>query len=217
MKKAILFGAGGFIGGFLLEELLNHPDYAEVIIIVRKDLGFRHPKLKTLIGDYHSLHALKEDISGNEIFISIGTTKKNTPDEKACYQIDHDYPVLAASIAKKNGASAIFIVTAVGANTRASLFYIKTKGEVERDITALNFEHTHIFRPSMLLGARKENRPMEKAIQAIWPAVGVLLIGSFSKYRGIQGKDVAKAMINAAQNQVDKLKIYEWREMKALL
>ena len=42
-----------------------------------------------------------------------------------------------------------------------SFFYIRTKGEVERDILALNFEHTHLFRPSMLLGHREENRPMD--------------------------------------------------------
>src|ERR1022692_3238773 len=98
MKKVVLFGASGFIGSFLLEELLNNSEYEQVIIIVRKPLNINHPKLKTLIGDYRSLPDLKEQIVADEIFITLGTTLKNTPDKDEYYQIDHDYPVLASKI-----------------------------------------------------------------------------------------------------------------------
>jgi len=76
MKKAVLFGASGFIGSFLLHELLNNADYESVTIVVRKNPEIHHPKLKTLIGDYHSLPRLKTAIVADDIFIAIGTTKK---------------------------------------------------------------------------------------------------------------------------------------------
>ena len=60
MKKAILFGASGFIGSYLLNELLNDSDYDQVTIVVRKDLNIIHPKLKTLIGNYQTLPSLKD-------------------------------------------------------------------------------------------------------------------------------------------------------------
>src|ERR1022692_916405 len=164
MKKAVLFGASGFIGSFLLEELLNNTEYEQVTIVVRKPLNLNHPKLKTLIGDYSSLPGLKEHIVADEIFIALGTTLKNTPDKAEYYQTDHDYPVLAAKIAKEKGAKSVFVLSAVGANANSTIFYVKTKGETERDIIALDFEHTHIFRPSMLMGNRKENRPLEKIV-----------------------------------------------------
>ena len=100
MKKAILFGASGFIGSFLLNELLNNSEYESVTIVVRKDLNIQHPKLKTIIGDFNTLNSLKNEIIADEVFITLGTTKKNTPDTKLYYQVDHDYPVLAAKIAK---------------------------------------------------------------------------------------------------------------------
>ncbi len=118
MKKAVLFGASGFIGSFLLEELLNHSEYEQVTIIVRKPLNINHPKLKTLIGDYHALPDLKENIVADEILITLGTTLKNTPDKDEYYHVDHDYPVLASKIAKERGAKSVFIVTAVGANRK---------------------------------------------------------------------------------------------------
>ena len=38
-----------------------------------------------------------------------------------------------------------------------------------------------------------------------------------SKNKGIDGKDVARAMNNAAKNQNEKVKIYHWKEMTDLL
>jgi thioester reductase-like protein len=55
MKKAIIFGASGFVGSYLLDELLNNADYGHVTTVVRKNLNINHSKLKKLIGDYYSL------------------------------------------------------------------------------------------------------------------------------------------------------------------
>jgi uncharacterized protein YbjT (DUF2867 family) len=217
MKKAILFGASGFIGSHLLQELLNNDDYEQITIVVRKPQNRNHPKLKTLIGDFNSLPQLKDSIIADDIFIALGTTKKQTPKENEYYQIDHDYPVLAAKMAKENGAKSVFVVSSIGANANSSVFYTKTKGELERDIIALNFEHTHIFEPSMLLGNRKENRPTEKLFIKIFTVINFVFVGKLSKYKGIDGKDVAKAMNNATKKQSEKVTIYQWNEMNTLL
>lgn len=216
MKKAILFGASGFVGSCLLDELLNNSDYSDVTVVVRKDLNVRHPKLRMLIGDYATLPGLKEQIDADDVFITLGTTKKKTPDEKLYYQIDHDYPVLAAKIAKEKGAKAVFVVTAVGANAGSGIFYVRTKGETERDIIALDLEHTFIFRPSMIMGDRKESRPLEKFLIRVFRMINPIF-GS-GKYRGIEGKDIARAMNNAAAGrQTEKVKVYQWKEMNELL
>ena len=214
MKKALLFGASGFVGSHLLEELLNNPDYKQVTIVVRKDLKINHPKLKTLIGDFNSLPGLKDQINADDIFIALGTTKANTPDPKEYYQVDHDYPVLAAKIAKEKGAKTVSIVSAVGANDASSVAYIKMKGETERDIIALNFDHTNIFRPSMIMGNRKEKRRLEKFLIGVFSVINPLMP---SKFKGIDGKNIARAMNSAARNLKEKVTILQWKEMTAQL
>lgn len=217
MKKSILFGASGFIGSYLLDELLNDPQYDQVTIVVRKDLNKQHPKLKTLLGDYHSLPSLKDKINADDVFIALGTTKKKVPDQSKYYEIDHDYPVLAAKIAQEKGATSVFLVTSVGANANSNIFYVKTKGEAERDIIALNFQHTHIFRPSMILGNRPEFRPMEKLLIKLWGGINPLLIGKLDCYRGMDAKDIARAMMRAAQQPSSpKVGVYHWNEMKRI-
>ena len=218
MKKAILFGASGFIGSCLLIDLLNNTDYDQVSIVVRKTLELNHPKLIELIADYSTLDRLKDKIEGDEIFIALGTTQKNTPDRNEYYQIDHDYPVKAAMIARGNGARSVFIVTAVGADANSTIFYIKTKGEIERDILSLNFKHTCIFRPSLIMGERKENRTFERTLIKIWGYINPILIGkSLNKYRGMTGQDIARAMMNAAKEEEVAVRILEWQEMTDLL
>ncbi|MDQ8003286.1 MAG: oxidoreductase [Pedobacter sp.] len=213
MKKAILFGASGFVGGYLLNDLLQSDIYEEVTIVLRKPLNVQHPKLKMVLADYQNLAQNKEYLVGDDVFIALGTTKKKTPDEKEYYQIDHDYPVLAAQLTKENGAKNVSLVSAVGANAKSSIFYVRTKGETERDVIAIDFEHTQIFRPSMIMGSRAESRPLEKVFIKIFSIVNLLLIGSLNKYKGITAKNIAKAMIKAAQQTNEKIKILHWEEM----
>ena len=217
MKKAIVFGATGFVGSHILSGLLNSPEYEQVTAVARKNLNITHPKLRILIGDYDSLADLKSEITADEIFIALGTTKAKSPVEAEYYKVDHDYPVLAAQIAKERGAKSVFLVTAVGANPNSKFFYVRTKGETERDVIALDFEHAHIFRPSMIMGNRKVRSLSEKVSMSIWSAVNPILAWKNSRYTSITGADIAKAMRESAKTQLEKLKIYHWKEMKDLL
>lgn len=216
MKKAILFGASGFVGGYLLKDLLQSEIYSEVTIVVRKPLNIQHPKLKMVLADYYSLAQNAAYLVADDVFISLGTTKKKTPNEKEYYQIDHDYPVLAAELTKANGAKTVSLVSAIGANAKSSIFYVKTKGEAERDVIAVGFDHTQIFRPSMIMGSREESRPLEKVFIKLFSVINLLLVGGLNKYRGITAKEIAKSMFKAAQQPEKKVNIYHWEEMKDL-
>lgn len=218
MKKALLFGASGFVGSYILQALLQSPEYDRVTIVVRKKIAITDPKLKVLIGDDNSLSQLRQDLVCDDIFIALGTTKKQTPDEAAYYRIDHDYPVHAATIARENGATSVFVVSAVGANADSRIFYIRTKGQMEKDMIALGLQHTYIFRPSMIMGQRKENRPFERIFIRLWSAVNLFLVGDrLQKYKGITAQNIAIAMVHAAQNPTEKVKILYWKEMNGLL
>lgn len=216
MKKAIIYGASGLVGSYILQLLLNDNNYEQVIIVVRRDLGIQHPKLKSLTGDFSSLNSLAKTLAADEVYIALGTTQKKTPDRKEYYRIDHDYPVLAAKLAKANGAKVVLMVSSVGANVRSNVFYTATKGKTEQDIIDLDFDHTYIFRPSMILGNRKEKRPLEKALQVIFKVINPLFIGTLKKYRGCEAGNIARAMVNTADRLHDKVKILHWEEMTAL-
>jgi len=134
--------------------------------------------------------------NGDVIFCCIGTTMKNVKGDKTLYRkIDFDIPVKAAKWGINNNFSQYLLVSAIGANAGSSNFYVKLKGEVEDAISPLNYSSLHIFRPSLLMGNRKEQRGMEKFMQKIFPALSFLLP---AKYKAVQAEDVAKAMLTAS-------------------
>lgn len=171
-------------------------------------MPIQHQKLKMLIGDYYTLPNLKDRIEADDVFIALGGT---TP------QIDLDYPVLAAQIAKEQGARSVFVITAVGASLRSRLPYLRVKGEIEKNLIALEFEHTHIFRPSMITGKRKEFHLLEKVILAIWKFLNPFFMAGMSRYKGMKSSNIARAMRKAVNHQSEKVKIYHWKEMNDLL
>jgi uncharacterized protein YbjT (DUF2867 family) len=217
MKTATIFGATGLVGSFLLRELLANPEYAQVTAFTRRDLGIAHPKLKTRSGDLTTLASSEEPIQADELFLTLGTNRQKTPDKQEYFRIDHDYPVLAARLAQEGGATSVFLLSAVGANPSSKTFYPRTKGKTERDIVALGYAQTHIFRPSMILGHRTEYSPFEKPLAKIWPLFNPFLLGALDKYRAITAEDIAKAMVFSADLQKSSVGIYQWREMNALL
>ncbi len=216
-KKALVFGASGFIGGHLLQYLLASDVYASVIVVVRRSLNISHPKLTQYIGDLDSLPSLKHLLIADDVFCAVGTTRKKTPDRTAYRQIDYGLPVAAAQIGKENGATAFFLVSSVGADADSSVFYLRTKGEAERDIIRLGYESTHVFRPAALTGARQESRPLEKVMGWLSKATASLLRGSWKKFRPIDGQSVALAMHRTGQSGRKGVHYYYWNEITALL
>lgn len=57
--------------------------------------------------------------------------------------------------------------------------YLKMKGELEQAVRALEFEHTVILRPGMILGQREESRPAESVFRALASLTG--LLGNWAK------------------------------------
>ncbi|WP_246510426.1 NAD-dependent epimerase/dehydratase family protein [Bradyrhizobium glycinis] len=60
-------------------------------------------------------------------------------------------------------------------------------------------------------------RPRERLIAAIWGVLNPLLVGPADRYRGLAGNDIAHAIAKAARHQTEKVRIYHWKEMAALL
>lgn len=215
-KKAILLGASGLIGNDLLTKLLNSPKYSEVLTIVRKGLTIEHPKLKELIVDFDRINEYSASIQGDVVFCCLGTTNSKTPDKVQYKKIDYQYPLDVAKIAQNNGATAYHLVSAMGADVNSSIFYSKTKGEVERDLQAIPFKSIYIYRPSLLEGNREEKRSAEKIMIGLMRFLNPLLIGGLKKYRSIKIETVASAMFKESLTDKEGIFIYSSDQIEAI-
>lgn len=191
-KTAILLGATGLTGSLVLEQLLSNANYGTIKLFSRKSTDISHPKVKEYIGDLLFLESFKEDLTGDELYICIGTTKKKTPNHQQYRKIDIGIPEKAVEICKKNGVSKVAVVSAIGANAKSSMAYNKIKGEMEHAVLSANIEHTYILRPSFIAGNRKEQRTGEELGIAVFKCFKFLIP---KKYRSVEAKSIAAKMI----------------------
>ena len=65
---------------------------------------------------------------------------------------------------------------------------------------ALGIEKAYLLRPSMILGARQENRLGESLGKILLAIISPFIIGKLTRYKGIQSKTIANAMIWLSNN-----------------
>ncbi len=197
-KTAIILGTSGLTGSILLEKLLKDDRYETIKLFSRKEIENQPAKVKQFVGDIIELENFKKDFTADEVYCCIGTTSKKTPDKELYRKIDFGIPVKAAKLSKANGIKTFTVVSAIGANANSSIFYSKTKGEMEQAVLSEKIEKTHILQPSIIGGNRQENRIGEKIGLIITKLLQPLFLGKLKKYRITEAEDIAQAMINLA-------------------
>jgi uncharacterized protein YbjT (DUF2867 family) len=204
---ALLLGATGLVGRELLSLLLDDDGVRRVVVITRRPTGVRHAKLDEQVFDLDRMDAHADVFQVDRIFCALGTTIKQAGSQERFRVVDHDYPLAAARLGKAHGASHYLLVSALGANADSRIFYNRVKGEVERDVIALGYRSTTIARPSLLLGDRGEVRLGER--------IGAKLAWlTPSKYKPIEAKDVAMAMVRLAREEAPGAKVVESAELR---
>lgn len=207
--KAAVSGSTGFIGTHLLGLLKSDDTFRQVDVLSRRELDLPE-KFNTIVSSDLSTQKLENiDVA----FCALGTTIKTAGSQEAFYHVDHDLVMAFAKNAKEAGAKTFVLVSSVGATPNTSNFYLRVKGETERDLEAVGFESLIILRPSMLMGERKEFRFGELIGKGVMTVFNPLMVGSMSKYRGIHGKTVANAMLKLGKEELPGAHVLEGNDL----
>lgn len=200
-KTAIILGATGLTGSIILQKLIKDNRYGTIKLFSRSKIEGLPNKVTQFIGNLLELEQFKADFTADDVFCCIGTTKAKTPDKSLYKKIDYGIPVAAAKVSKANNIDSFLVISAMGANKNSTVFYNKTKGEMEQDVLQQNLKNTFILRPSLIAGNRNENRTLEKIGLVIFKVIQPLFIGKLKKYKSIEAETIAEAMINLANDK----------------
>ncbi|MEZ5500797.1 MAG: hypothetical protein R3E77_15395 [Steroidobacteraceae bacterium] len=199
-KQAWIAGASGFVGSRLLSLLLEVPDFTRVVAITRRPLPGDHSRLANRIVQFERLEAQLKGSRCDTAFCCLGTTIKRAGSQAEFRRVDHDLVMAFGRAARAGGAQRFVLLTAAGANSASTNFYLRTKGELETAVAALGFSSLDILQPGLLLGLRRELRPAELAAMLVMPAVNPFLGGPRRQYRAISANTVARAMLGCARS-----------------
>lgn len=198
-RIALVAGANGLVGSCLIQALLEAPDYSRVFALTRRPYGREHPKLANRIVVFSRMAEQLKGLAAHDAFCCIGSTIATAGSQEAFREADVDAVLLFAQAARAAGATRLVVVSSVRASLDSKNFYLRTKGEMEDAVTRVGFPSLDILQPSLLLGPRKESRPMEALGRLFAPLMNPFLTGSREGLKAIQAETVARAMVGAAR------------------
>jgi hypothetical protein len=135
--NAIIAGASGLVGRFLLNDLLSRDRYERVIALVRSDLGLSSPKLSTARVDFAALDSTApgDACAGADLFCTLGTTIKKAGSQDTFRRVDHDAVLAFARWGLAHGARRFFVVTALGGPRRLSITGSRAKSSATSQVS----------------------------------------------------------------------------------
>ncbi|GAA0844939.1 oxidoreductase [Bifidobacterium pullorum subsp. gallinarum] len=207
---ALVVGATGLVGQLVTDELLRREELDEVRVLVRRLPDVTHPKLKPILVEWDRLDRYSDAFSGvHSVYCCLGTTIKKAGSQQEFRKVDVDYVIKTAELAKRHGVRQFMAVSSAGANPKVRNFFLRTKGETEQRLGEIGFRGLHLFRPSLLLGDRPEQRFGERAASVLMTAFDFAFRGpKLAPYRAIPAVKVAKSMVNIGLTDMKGHHIY---------
>jgi len=131
-KVALLAGASGLTGGYVLDALLEAPDVSRVVALSRRPLGRDHPRLANRIVQFERLEAQLRGVSCDVALCCLGTTIRQAGSQERFRAVDLDCVLSFARAAKAANAQRFIVMSSVGADPQARNLCGETASEVAR-------------------------------------------------------------------------------------
>lgn len=214
-QSVLLLGATGLVGGECLKLLCADDSWQRVITLTRRPLPAeaQHPKVENHAIDFDRAGNYRELISAGRVICALGTTIKKAGSQENFYKVDFTYAYELARIARENGAEHFLLVSSSGADARSRIFYSRVKGELEEALKTLGYPALSIFRPSLLLGDRRETRPGEDIAKFMSGLFGFAMP---ARYKPVHARSVAAAIVQVARENRPGIRILESDEIRRI-
>lgn len=195
--RIALVGATGLIGRSLIELVSGREDVRITGIARRETKLPKGARMEMFVADPGNWGEVIEAVRPEVLVCALGTTwKKAGKDEAAFRAVDHDLVLQTARAAAEHGVERMISVSSVGADAQSKSFYLRVKGETERDLMKVGLKRLDILRPGLLRGHRENDRRLAERLGIIAsPVVDLFLQGDARKYRSISVETVADAIL----------------------
>ncbi len=199
MKRLVIVGASGMVGGYAIRYALGHPTVECVTSIGRRILGISHAKLtEVLHPDFADCSALAQALSRQDAAVfCLGTYTGAVPDAEL-RKITLDYTVEFARVLRGSSSDAAFaFLSGNGADPagRSRMAFARYKGAAENALLSAGFPRVYIFRPAYIYPVvpRKEPALSYRLLRAVYPALRLVFPDLV-----IRADDLARAMVDTA-------------------
>ena len=213
MKRVLITGATGMIGGLILEHCLKSQEIARITSLLRRPTGQSDSKLdEIIIENFLKLDTIDDKLSDIDIVFYCQGVYTGAVDRETFRQITVDYPeTLANALAKQKKDLSFCLLSGKGADRteRSRMMFAMDKGIIENRLSNIGFRSFHAFRPGYIypVTPREEPNSSYKLFRLLYPLVKLL-----GKNSSITSEELAAAMFGVALHG-SRLEILENRDI----
>jgi uncharacterized protein YbjT (DUF2867 family) len=219
MKRMVIVGASGMVGGYALRYALQTPRIEQVVSVGRKHLGISHPKLSEVLhADFVDCSALAETLSGLHAAVFCLGTYTGAVSATEMRRITVDYVLEFARVLRAASPEATFaFLSGNGADPtgRSRIAFARDKGAAENGLRAAGFPRLYLFRPAYIypVEPRKEPTLGYRLLRTVYPAFRILFPGL-----SIRSDDLGRVMVDLSiqDNPPPESRVLENRDIQAL-
>lgn len=197
--RIAVVGGSGLVGSSVIRLCVGREDL-RLAAIARSELALPPgARMEVFVAAPDKWGEVIEALRPTAMICALGTTwKKAGKDEAAFRAVDQELVLAVARAAKSHGVERFISVSSVGADPHSKTFYLKVKGETDRELAKIGFGRLDVLRPGLLRGSRGEMRPAEKLAMLASPLFNPFLQGDWRRYRAIDAETVARAALHCA-------------------
>ncbi len=220
MKRLVIVGASGMVGGDALRYALENPNVERVTSVGRRKLGISQSKLtEVLHPDFADCSALAETLSGQDAAVYCLGTYTGAVSDAELRRITLDYTIEFARVLRGASPDAVFtFLSGNGADPtgRSRMAFARYKGAAEKALLAAGFPRVYIFRPAYIypVEPRKEPNFSYRLLRAVYPAFRMVFPDLV-----IRSDDLARAMVDVSVRETEERVslVFENRDILAMV
>ncbi len=215
----VMLGATGAVGSEVVRALSAEPALERLTLLGRRELpGLSQENIRQ-----HRIDLLKPDsyqalVSGHQCAIcTLGIGEPSKASKEDFLRIDRQAVLDFAIVCKQSGVEHFQLLSSVGANARSRSFYLRSKGELNEALQALQFKRLSLFQPSMIITPHNRYGVSQAITLAIWPTLSKVMFGPMNKLRGIGVVDLGTAMAINSLSRAEGVEALHWQEITKLI
>ncbi len=200
--RICLVGATGLIGSRVIAQSVGRTD-VRIAAVARREVPLpKGARMEVLVADPANWSDAIAATNAQVMVCALGTTWHNAgKDESAFRAVDHDLVLECGRAAKAAGIPHLILVSSAGADRHARARYLRVKAETEDAVIKLHLKRLDILRPGLLVGARAENRPLERLAVLAAPITDRLMHGGARQYRSVKADTLVHAIFGLARER----------------
>ena len=198
--RIAIVGGSGLVGSTVIGLCVGRED-VRLSAIARSELDLPPgARMEVFVAQPDKWDEVIEALRPTAIICALGTTwNKAGKDEAAFRAVDQELVLAVARAAKTHGVDRFVSVSSVGADPHTGNFYLKVKGETDRELAKFGLGRLDVLRPGLLRGKRGDERRIgERLAMLVSPLINPLLGGKWRKFRAIDAETVARAALYCA-------------------